>query len=291
MTQVNPLSRSALLPVKPMVVKTGSDEMAQPASSISSPAESIANVIQAQSVSVFYGKHEAIKAVSLAIPRHHVIATIGPSGCGKSTFLRAINRMNDLIPGCRATGDLIVEGQNVYDPRTDLVALRRRVGLVFQKPNPFPKSIYDNVAYGPRLQGIKGRRQLDEIVEDCLGKAAIWDEVKDRLHTSAMGLSGGQQQRLCIARALATKPAVLLMDEPASALDPIATAKIEDLIQQLKASYTIVIVTHNMQQAARVSDLTAFFYMGALVEYNRTEQMFTNPSHKQTEDYITGRFG
>jgi phosphate transport system ATP-binding protein len=248
-------------------------------------------VIEAKSVSVFYGQHEAIKNISMTMPRNGVVSFIGPSGCGKSTFLRSINRLNDLIPGCRFNGELLIDGQDIYTPGIDLVALRRRVGLVFQKPNPFPKSIYENVSYGPRLQGINSRRQLDEIVEDCLRKGALWEEVKDRLHSSAMGLSGGQQQRLCIARALATRPAVLLMDEPASALDPIATGKIEDLIHELKASYTIVIVTHNMQQAARVSDLTAFFYMGKLIEYDRTELIFTNPANKQTEDYITGRFG
>jgi phosphate transport system ATP-binding protein len=248
-------------------------------------------VIDAAGVSVFYGKHEAIKSVSLAIPRNTAVAMIGPSGCGKSTFLRSINRLNDMIPGCRVTGQLRVDGDDIYAPGVDLVGLRRRVGLVFQKPNPFPKSIYDNVAYGPRLQGIRGRRDLDGIVEDCLRKSALWDEVKDRLKSSAMGMSGGQQQRLCIARALATRPAVLLMDEPASALDPIATAKIEDLIHELKATYTIVIVTHNMQQAARVSDHTAFFYMGKLIEFSETRAMFTNPKQKQTEDYVTGRFG
>jgi phosphate transport system ATP-binding protein len=248
-------------------------------------------VIHARTVSVFYGQHEAIKKVSITMPRNNVIAMIGPSGCGKSTFLRSINRLNDLIPGCRVTGELIIDGQNVYEPGIDLVSLRRRVGLVFQKPNPFPKSIYENIAYGPRLQGMSDRHELDQLVEDCLRKSALWEEVKDRLKNSALGLSGGQQQRLCIARALATRPAVLLMDEPASALDPIATGKIEDLIQELKASYTIVIVTHNMQQAARVSDYTAFFYMGTLVEYDRTDAMFTNPTHKQTEDYVTGRFG
>jgi len=216
---------------------------------------------------------------------------IGPSGCGKSTFLRSINRLNDLIPGCRVSGKLCIGGQDIYEPRIDLVALRRQVGLVFQKPNPFPKSIYDNVAFGPRLQGTRGRGQLDSIVEDSLRKAALWDEVKDRLKSSALGLSGGQQQRLCIARALATKPQVLLMDEPASALDPIATAKIEDLINELKSIVTVVIVTHNMQQAARVSDLTAFFYMGRLIEYDQTATIFTAPNQKQTEDYITGRFG
>jgi phosphate transport system ATP-binding protein len=274
---------------------TWSDEPRAAAAAVAAPMPSARAtgdaVIAADGVSVFYGKTEAIKSVSLAMPRNRVIAMIGPSGCGKSTFLRSINRLNDLIPGCRVSGELRVDGQDIYAPGVDLVALRRRVGLVFQKPNPFPKSIHDNVAYGPRLQGIHGRRQLEEVVEDCLRKAALWDEVKDRLQASALGLSGGQQQRLCIARALATRPAVLLMDEPASALDPIATAKIEDLIRELKASYTIVIVTHNMQQAARVSDHTAFFYMGKLVEFSETQAIFTNPAHKQTEDYVTGRFG
>jgi phosphate transport system ATP-binding protein len=248
-------------------------------------------LIEARGVSVFYGDFEAVKSVSIAMPANSVIAMIGPSGCGKTTFLRSINRLNDLIPGCRTTGELTIGGQNVYAPGMDLVSLRRHVGLVFQKPNPFPKSIYENVAFGPRLQGVKRRGELDEIVEESLRKAALWDEVHDRLGHSAIGLSGGQQQRLCIARALATRPAVLLMDEPASALDPIATAKIEDLIAELKSLLTIVIVTHNMQQAARVSDLTAFFYLGSLVEYDRTAMMFTSPTHKQTEDYITGRFG
>jgi phosphate transport system ATP-binding protein len=248
-------------------------------------------IIRAESVSVFYGDLEAIKKVSVTIPQNRVVAFIGPSGCGKSTFLRSINRLNDLIPGCRMTGRLVIGGRNIYDPGVDLVSLRRQVGLVFQKPNPFPKSIYENIAYGPRLQGIRRRGMLDDLVEDCLCKAALWDEVKDRLHEGALGLSGGQQQRLCIARALATKPRVLLMDEPASALDPIATAKIEDLISELKTTYTIVIVTHNMQQAARVSDYTAFFYLGRLIEYDRTATIFTNPANKQTEDYVTGRFG
>ena len=248
-------------------------------------------LVRADSVSVFYGDFEAVKKVSLSIPRHRVVAFIGPSGCGKSTFLRAINRLNDLIPGCRVTGRLTIGGRNVYDPGIDLVSLRRQVGLVFQKPNPFPKSVYDNIAFGPRLQGIWRRGALDGIVEECLRKSALWDEVKDRLRSSALGLSGGQQQRLCIARALATRPRVLLMDEPASALDPIATGKIEDLISELKTSYTIIVVTHNMQQAARVSDYTAFFYLGGLVEYDRTSTIFTNPGHKQTEDYVTGRFG
>ena len=248
-------------------------------------------LIEARDVSVFYGAHEAIKKVSLTIPENRVVAFIGPSGCGKSTFLRSINRLNDLIPGCRVTGEMNIAGVNVYDPRVDLVALRRQVGLVFQKPNPFPRSIYENISYGPRLQGVRSRAALDEVVEQSLRQAALWDEVKDRLKQSATGLSGGQQQRLCIARALATKPRVVLMDEPASALDPIATGKIEDLITKLRENYTIVIVTHNMQQAARVSDYTAFFYIGALVEYDATSTIFTNPGNKQTEDYVTGRFG
>jgi len=257
----------------------------------SGPVPAAAALIEARNVSVFYGDHEAIKKVSLSMPRNNVIAMIGPSGCGKSTFLRSINRLNDLIPGCRVTGQLTIGGQDIYAPGVDLVTLRRHVGLVFQKPNPFPKSIYDNIAFGPRLQGINDRARLDPLVEDSLKKAALWDEVKDRLRQSALGLSGGQQQRLCIARALATRPSILLMDEPASALDPIATAKIEDLINELKQLYTICIVTHNMQQAARVSDYTAFFYLGTLVEYDQTATIFTNPRQKQTEDYITGRFG
>jgi phosphate transport system ATP-binding protein len=259
---------------------------------VSTPVQATTPVlIEAKSVSVFYGSHEAVKSVSLTINQNSVCAMIGPSGCGKSTFLRSINRLNDLIPACRVTGELEIGNQNIYSPAIDLVCLRREVGLVFQKPNPFPKIIYDNIAYGPRLQGISDRSQLDQLVEDCLKKAALWEEVKDRLKASALGLSGGQQQRLCIARALATTPKVLLMDEPCSALDPIATSKVEDLIVQLKENYTIVIVTHNMQQAARVSDTTAFFYMGRLIEYDQTATIFTNPSNKQTEDYITGRFG
>ena len=258
--------------------------------SVSDAATAETELIRAQGVSVFYGDFEAVKKVSLTIPQNRVVAFIGPSGCGKSTFLRAINRLNDLIPDCRVTGQLLIGGRNVYDRGIDLVSLRRQVGLVFQKPNPFPKTVYENVAFGPRLQGVR-RGMMDELVEDCLRKAALWDEVKDRLQDSALGLSGGQQQRLCIARALATKPRVLLMDEPASALDPIATAKIEDLISELKRAYTIVVVTHNMQQAARVSDYTAFFYLGRLIEYDRTATIFTNPANKQTEDYVTGRFG
>jgi phosphate transport system ATP-binding protein len=259
---------------------------------VASPSEQVGEIlIDARQVSVFYGSFEAIKSVSITIPTNSVTAFIGPSGCGKSTFLRSINRLNDLIPGCRVRGEILIGRQNIYDPGVDLVTLRRQVGLVFQKANPFPKSIFDNVAFGPRLQGIRRRRELEAIVEDSLQKAALWDEVKDRLPNSALGLSGGQQQRLCIARALATKPTVLLMDEPASALDPIATAKIEDLINELKAIVTVIVVTHNMQQAARVSDFTAFFYMGTLVEHDKTVTMFTAPKQKRTEDYITGRFG
>lgn len=262
-----------------------------PAARETAPAPNGEILIDARNVSVFYGAFEAIKSVSMTISANTVAAFIGPSGCGKSTFLRSINRLNDLIPGCRVSGEILIGRQNVYDPKIDLVALRRQVGLVFQKPNPFPKSIYDNIAFGPRLQGIRRRGQLDEIVEDSLRKAALWEEVKDRLSGSALGLSGGQQQRLCIARALATRPSVLLMDEPASALDPIATAKIEDLINELKRIVTVIVVTHNMQQAARVSDSTAFFYMGALIEHDSTVTMFTAPKQKRTEDYITGRFG
>ena len=270
-----------------------SDERAVPTPQpLVSPSDDVGEIlIDARQVSVFYGSFEAIKSVSLTIPTNSVTAFIGPSGCGKSTFLRSINRLNDLIPGCRVRGELLIGRQNIYDPRIDLVTLRRQVGLVFQKPNPFPKSIFDNVAFGPRVQGIRRRRELEGIVEDSLKKAALWDEVKDRLADSALSLSGGQQQRLCIARALATKPTVLLMDEPASALDPIATAKIEDLINELKAIVTVIVVTHNMQQAARVSDFTAFFYMGTLVEHDKTATIFTAPRQKRTEDYITGRFG
>jgi phosphate transport system ATP-binding protein len=279
------MSRVTLQPQAKPTVAAGATHLPE---ATPAPADIL---IEARDVSVFYGAHEAIKKVSLTMPRNRVIAMIGPSGCGKSTFLRSINRLNDLIPGCRVAGELLIGGQNIYDPGIDLVSLRRQVGLVFQKPNPFPKSIYDNIAYGPRLQGVRRHGELDGIVEDCLRKAALWEEVKDRLGTSALGMSGGQQQRLCIARALATRPTVLLMDEPCSALDPIATTKIEDLITELQANYTICIVTHNMQQAARVSDFTAFFYMGSLIEYNGTSTMFTNPTQKQTEDYITGRFG
>jgi len=247
--------------------------------------------VTAEEFSIYYGQNQAVKNVCIAIPTGQVTAIIGPSGCGKSTFLRAINRMNDLIPGCRAEGLLTLDGQDVYAPRLDVVALRTRVGMVFQRPNPFPKSIFDNVAYGPRLQGIRDRARLQGIVEHSLTAAALWDEVKDRLGDNAVGLSGGQQQRLCLARALAVEPEVILMDEPCSALDPRSTARIEDLIEELRGDYTIVIVTHNMQQAARVSDMTAFFYEGALIEFGSTRDVFTNPSEKRTEDYITGRFG
>ena len=240
---------------------------------------------------VYYGDNAAVKDVSFDIPEGLVTAIIGPSGCGKSTFLRAINRMNDLIPGCRVDGELILDGQNLYAQQVDVVSLRRMVGMVFQKPNPFPKSIFDNVAYGPKIHGLTDRRKLGEIVEKSLRQAALWEEVKDRLGDNALGLSGGQQQRLCLARAVAVNPKVLLMDEPASALDPRSTSKIEDLISELRGEYTIVIVTHNMQQAARVSDLTAFLYEGNLIEFGETKQIFTKPKEKQTEDYITGRFG
>lgn len=249
------------------------------------------SIIQARNVNVYYGDFHALKNIHFEVKKHHITALIGPSGCGKSTFLRTLNRMNDQIAGFRVEGDIIIEGKPIYSPKTDVVQLRKRVGMVFQRPNPFPMSIYDNVAYGPRIHGIKKTRDLDEIVEKSLRYAALWDEVKDRLHTSAMGLSGGQQQRLVIARVLAVEPEIILMDEPASALDPISTAKIEELILELKKSYTIVIVTHNMQQAARVSDETAFFLNGQVVEFNDTETIFTNPQRKETEDYISGRFG
>jgi phosphate transport system ATP-binding protein len=250
------------------------------------------DAIDVQRLNFYYGAKKALEDISLGIRPNIVTAFIGPSGCGKSTFLRTLNRMNDIIPGTRVEGEVLIDGQNVYAPGTDVVALRRRVGMVFQKSNPFPKSIFENVAYGLRVNGIAGSRSdLEARVEQSLKQAAIWEEVKDRLTESALALSGGQQQRLCIARALAIKPAILLMDEPASALDPIATQRIEELVYQLKTQYTIVIVTHNMQQAARVSDMTAFFWLGKLVEYGATERIFTNPSEKLTEDYVTGRFG
>lgn len=240
---------------------------------------------------LYYGEKEALKGVNMVIPEKKVTAFIGPSGCGKSTLLRCFNRMNDLVDGCRITGEINLRDENIYAKGTDVAELRRRVGMVFQKPNPFPKSIYENVAYGLRIQGINKKRLLDETVEWALRSAALWDEVKDRLHESALGMSGGQQQRLVIARTVAVKPEVLLLDEPASALDPISTLKIEELIHELKNEFTIAIVTHNMQQAARVSDYTAFMYMGDLVEFGDTNSLFTNPSKQQTEDYITGRYG
>jgi phosphate transport system ATP-binding protein len=239
----------------------------------------------------YYEDFKALEDISLEFELNRVTALIGPSGCGKSTYLRCINRMNDLIPGTRVMGRMELDGEDIYAPGLDVVSLRRRIGMVFQKPNPFPKTIFENVAYGLRVNGIKDKALIEQTVEESLKGAALWDEVKDRLHTSALGLSGGQQQRLCIARVLAVQPEVLLMDEPASALDPIATQKIEDLIHELKKDFTIIIVTHSMQQAARVSDRTAFFYMGKLVEVDNTKSMFTKPSNKQTEDYITGRFG
>lgn len=239
----------------------------------------------------FYGNKHALKQVSLDIPAKSVTAIIGPSGCGKSTFIRCLNRMNDLIPVFKLDGKILYDGTDIYSKDIDVIDLRRRIGMVFQKPNPFPKSIYENIAYGLKIQGINKREVLDKTVEESLKKAAIWDEVKERLNDSALSLSGGQQQRLCIARAIAVEPEVILFDEPCSALDPIATAKIEDLIIKLKMDYTVVIVTHNMQQAARVSDQTAFFYIGEMIEYDKTDKMFTNPSNKLTEDYVTGRFG
>ena len=249
------------------------------------------NILSVNDLNLWYGEHQALKNISLDIPEKSISALIGPSGCGKSTFLKTLNRMNDLVPGVRITGSVQYRGEDIYAPTTDVSELRRQVGMVFQKPNPFPMSIYDNVAYGPRTHGIRNRAKLDDLVERSLRGAAIWDEVKDRLKKNALGLSGGQQQRLCIARALAVEPQVLLMDEPTSALDPISTSKIEDLAVQLKEKYTIVIVTHNMQQAVRISDNTAFFLLGDLVEFGNTEQIFSNPHDKRTEDYITGRFG
>ncbi len=247
--------------------------------------------VAVENVELFYGAYKALHGITMSIPAREVTAFIGPSGCGKSTLLRTINRMNDLIDGVSMTGSISIDGQDIYDPRVDLIDLRKKVGMVFQKSNPFPKSIFDNVAYGPRVHGIKSRDVLDEIVQKSLVRADLWREVRDRLYSSALDLSGGQQQRLCIARALAVDPEVLLMDEPASALDPRSTAKIEDLIGELRSQYTIVIVTHNMQQAARVSDHTAFFYEGRLVEFGVTKELFTKPREKQTEEYITGRFG
>ena len=249
------------------------------------------NIITVKDMCLWYGEHQALKNVNIEIPEKSITAFIGPSGCGKSTFLKSLNRMNDLIPGVKITGELRYEGADIYAKGVDVNNLRKEIGMVFQKPNPFPMSVYDNVAYGPRTHGISNKLQLDEIVEKALRDAAIWDELKDRLKKNALGLSGGQQQRLCIARALAVQPRILLMDEPTSALDPISTSKIEELCTQLKEKYTIVIVTHNMQQAVRISDYTAFFLLGDLVEFSETEKMFSEPQDKRTEDYITGRFG
>lgn len=249
------------------------------------------NIITTNDLCLWYGKTQALRDINISVPEGSITALIGPSGCGKSTFLKTLNRMNDLVPDVRITGSVKYRGKDIFAPGTDVNELRRQIGMVFQKPNPFPMSIYDNIAYGPRTHGIRSKAKLDEIVETSLKNAAIWDEVKDRLKKSALGLSGGQQQRLCIARAMAVSPSVLLMDEPASALDPISTAKVEELIHELKKQYTIVIVTHNMQQAARVSDSTAFFYMGEMVEFGDTKKIFTNPDKVETQNYITGRFG
>ena len=251
----------------------------------------MSDIMTVNDLCLWYGNHQALKDINITIPEKSITALIGPSGCGKSTFLKTLNRMNDLVDGVKITGSVKYRGRDIYDPAADVCELRRQIGMVFQKPNPFPMSIYDNVAYGPRTHGIRSRARLDELVERSLRGAAIWDEVKDRLKKNALGLSGGQQQRLCIARALAVEPDVLLMDEPTSALDPISTSKIEELAMQLKENYTIVIVTHNMQQAVRISDHTAFFLLGDLVEFGATEQIFSQPRDKRTEDYITGRFG
>ena len=283
-------------PTKPLEVQPSfQSDPAQPPTTILAGEEAKVNI---RDFSFYYGKFKALGNITLTVPANKITAIIGPSGCGKSTLLRSLNRMNDLVPNTHIEGEIFLGGQNIYAPGVDIVDVRRRTGMVFQRPNPFPKSIYDNVAYGPRLYGVHRRTELDAIVERSLEQAALWDEVNDKLNQSGMALSGGQQQRLCIARALAVQPEIILMDEPASALDPVATLKIEELMQNLKSTYTIVIVTHNMQQAARVSDYTAFLMIdspqtriGTLVEYGATTQIFTNPKHKQTEDYVTGRFG
>ena len=251
----------------------------------------MSNIITSENLCLWYSETQALKGISMEIPENSITALIGPSGCGKSTFLKTLNRMNDLVPGVKITGTVKYQGQDIFAPSVDVNLLRRDIGMVFQKPNPFPMSVYDNVAYGPRTHGVRSKAKLDEIVEQSMRGAAIWDELKDRLKKSALGLSGGQQQRLCIARALAVGPKVLLMDEPTSALDPISTARIEELAEELKKQYTIVIVTHNMQQAVRISDKTAFFLLGELIEYDDTEKLFSMPQNKKTEDYITGRFG
>ena len=276
-------------PIPPM--KPPDTKSSAPAASTSSEPEQ-ASMIDVEKLDFYYGQSHALKNINLQIPARKVTAFIGPSGCGKSTLLRCFNRMNDLVDIARiGNGRISIHGVDIHHEDVDVIALRRQVGMVFQKSNPFPKSIYENITYGLQIQGVNDRKILDEVVERCLRAAALWDEVKDRLHASGMGLSGGQQQRLCIARAIAVEPSIILMDEPCSALDPIATSKVEELIQQLKGKYTIVIVTHNMQQAGRCSDNTAFFYLGELVEFAKTERIFTNPSEKRTEDYITGRFG
>jgi phosphate transport system ATP-binding protein len=284
-----------LTKVEPLPLESGK---ASVSISIGQQNRPVSNKIkmEAKTLSVFYGKYKAIHEVSLALPANQITAIIGPSGCGKSTLLRSLNRMNDLVPGAHIEGTVTIDGTDIYIPGVDVVDIRRRIGMVFQRPNPFPMTIYENVAYGPRLYGIRQRKILDQIIESSLRQAALWDEVKDKLGQSGMALSGGQQQRLCIARALAVEPEVILMDEPASSLDPISTLKIEDLMQNLKSSYTIVIVTHNMQEAARVSDYTAFMMIndsrsGILVEFDDTPQIFTNPKNQQTEDYVSGRFG
>lgn len=280
---------------------TTSDSEGKPASTMSAEKNSRKEVyvtepdhptsLDVKDLSLWYGEAQALFNISLKIPKKHITAFIGPSGCGKSTLLRCFNRMNELIDGVRIEGDVEEEGQSIFDPNVNLIELRKRIGMVFQKSNPFPKSIFDNIAYGPRIQGLRNKSELEGIVEESLRGAALWNEVKDRLKDSALGLSGGQQQRLCIARALAVDPEIILLDEPCSALDPIATAKIESLMFELKEKYTMVIVTHNMQQASRISDYTAFLYLGKLIEYQETEKIFINPETKQTEDYITGRFG
>jgi phosphate transport system ATP-binding protein len=293
--QQSKMSSGPLLLATPFGVKMGRETMEREEAADSSfSKEDVVQTkpkLRVQRFSFFYGPVKSLFNIDVGIPEHEVTAFIGPSGCGKSTLLRCMNRLNDLIEGARHEGNILIDDVDIFDPRIDITDLRKRVGMVFQKSNPFPKSIYENVAYGPRLQGMRNRPMLDDIVERSLRGAGLWEEVKDRLHKSALGLSGGQQQRLCIARALAVKPEVLLMDEPCSALDPIATGIIEELLFSLKKELTVVIVTHNMQQAARVSDSTAFMYLGQLVEFGRTKQLFTNPSKKQTEDYITGRFG
>ena len=292
LTSAMPISQDSRSQAKLGTVHRGTEKDVGEPMEQAKPAEARASaVVEARDFSFYYGSKMGVQNITMSIYPNSVTAIIGPSGCGKSTFLRSINRINDLIPNIRVQGQMLVNGQDVYDRRVNLVNLRRQVGMVFQKPNPFPKSIFDNVAYGPKLQGTKRRGELQQIVEESLKAAALWDEVKDDLKKSALALSGGQQQRLCIARSLATKPNVLLMDEPCSALDPIATGKIEDLIDALRSDYTIVIVTHNMQQAARVSEQTAFFCLGELVEYDSTVKIFRNPGKKKTEDYVTGRFG